>query len=86
MGVQGGGGFIQKQRQPIFVKRPGQSQLLGFAAGQVYCIILRTADQAGVHPLGKALDFFPKPRLLQHLLHFFPVRLFNRQGGDVAGH
>ena len=34
-GVQGGGGLVQKQSQPIFVKRPGQSQLLGFAAGQV---------------------------------------------------
>lgn len=62
-GVQGGGGFVQGENGPVFIKGPGQHQPLGLPAGELYPVLEHLTAQLGIQPLGQRLHRFGQARL-----------------------
>ena len=57
-GVQGGCGFIQHHKGRVLVKRSGQHQPLGLAAGEHGGVLVYAPVQKGLVLLGQGFDFF----------------------------
>ena len=73
--VEGGGRLIEDDEGRVLVKRPGDSDLLGLAAGNLYPILCKLPVEHGVQPAGHRGQPFAEARVDERLLRPCPIIL-----------